>query len=384
MTETSLPTLPPPGEREPSRARSLHLPVLQEPCGLGFASPPRHETLQDGHQRTITYLRISLTDRCNYRCTYCMPSEGIELVPKADILRLPELEEIVSALIRVGVRRVRLTGGEPTVRKDLVDLVARLAGLGLADLSLSTNGQRLTELAQPLRRAGLHRINVSLDTLDAARFRRVTRRGQLAQVLAGLEAVRAAGFRHTKMNTVAMRGFNDDEVATLCRYAFERDFIPRFIELMPIGEGTLGYPGTFLPTTELRQILRREFGSLCALSAAEDRPPGVGPARYVGVSYQGQPRRVGLISAVSEPFCDSCNRIRLSATGSLHTCLAYDDATELADLLRSQDPALREPLARQRALRDRIQTVLQRKRSGHAFTSAGCGGPAKHMVAIGG
>lgn len=205
---------------------------------------------------------------------------------------------------------MRLTGGEPTVRKDLVDLVARLAGLGLADLSLSTNGQRLTELAQPLRRAGLHRINVSLDTLDAARFRRVTRRGQLAQVLAGLEAVRAAGFRHTKMNTVAMRGFNDDEVATLCRYAFERDFIPRFIELMPIGEGTLGYPGTFLPTTELRQILRREFGSLCALSAAEDRPPGVGPARYVGVSYQGQPRRVGLISAVSEPFCDSCGRHR--------------------------------------------------------------------------
>ena len=253
--------------------------------------------------------------------------------------------------------------------------MARLAGLGLEDLSLSTNGQRLTELAQPLRRAGLHRLNVSLDTLDAA-VSPVDATGS-----AGAGPRRARGGARRRLPPYqdqygGMRGFNDDEVAALCRYAFERDFIPRFIELMPMGEGALGYPGTFPTNYGAAADLCGVSLDRCAPSARQKTGARRGPARYVGVSYQGQPRRVGLISAVSEPFCDSCNRIRLSATGSLHTCLAYDDATELADLLRSPDPALREPMARQQALRERIQIVLQRKRSGHAFTSAGCGGPA--------
>jgi cyclic pyranopterin phosphate synthase len=289
---------------------------------------------------------------------------------------------------------VRLTGGEPTVRKDLIELVERLGRLGLADLALSTNGERLGELAKPLRSAGLHRLNVSLDTLDAEKFRRVTRRGQLARVLSGLEAAVAAGFTGTKLNTVAMQGFNDDELGALCRYAFERDFIPRFIEMMPMAEGALFYPGQFLPAATTRAILRREFGALLdEEEAASPPPPGVGPARYALVRHAGRVHRVGLISAVTEPFCDTCNRVRLSATGQLHACLAYDDAIDLRGILRAS--AAKTPLspeetpARQdAALLDRLigatRDGLLRKRPGHEFTRTGCGGPKKFMVSIGG
>jgi len=360
--------------------------------------------VHDGLNRAITYLRISLTDRCNYRCTYCMPEAGIELKPRSDLLSFEELETVVRALMRVGVRRVRLTGGEPTVRKDLIELVERLGQLGLDDLALSTNGERLEELALPLRRAGLHRLNVSLDTLDEAKFLRVTRRGNLERVLLGLEAARAAGFLSIKLNTVAMRGFNDDEIGALCRYAFARGFIPRFIELMPMAEGALFYPGSFLPAAETRATLRREFGATNVLeeaaAAAEalagtgprpgdagmphpPTPPGVGPARHLLVRHAGALHRVGLISAVTEPFCDTCNRVRLSATGQLHACLAYDDAIDLRWVLRRSASGESGD-----ALLDQLVSVaaegLQHKRPGHVFTPSGCGGPKKHMVAIGG
>ncbi len=365
--------------------RLLHLPILSS-AGTVLPRPSEFRRMQDAQQRAITYVRISLTDRCNYRCTYCMPADGVDLVDKTDILRFEEIELVVRALKAVGVRKVRLTGGEPTVRKDLVLLVERLAKLGLDDLSLSTNAERLGDLAKPLRDAGLHRLNVSLDTLDPARFAQVTRRGHLSRVLDGLEAARAVGFRHTKLNAVAMRGFNDDEVGALCRYAFDRDFIPRFIELMPMAEGALFYPGSFLPAAELRSLLVREFGALLPDAEVPGRSslPGVGPARYVGVMYQGTPRRVGLISAVTEPFCDTCNRVRLSATGELHACLAYDDAIDLRSIVRSSDPSLATPSARLDALIAQAQTGLLRKRSGHVFSPTGCGGPTKHMVSIGG
>ncbi|HMY58458.1 MAG TPA: radical SAM protein, partial [Pseudomonadota bacterium] len=203
------------GTTSRSGSSSLHLPIVDgKPAvrtGPGTAAGP----LVDGLSRSISYLRISLTDRCNYRCTYCMPDEGIDLAPRADVLSFEEIEHAVEALMRVGVRKVRLTGGEPTVRKDLIDLVQRLSRLGLDDLSLSTNGERLVELAAPLKDAGLHRLNVSVDTLREDRFLQVTRRGNLAQVLAGLDKARAVGFVHTKVNCVAMRGFNDDEFAAL-------------------------------------------------------------------------------------------------------------------------------------------------------------------------
>lgn len=371
-----------------------HLPVLK--------SGPPTGAISDGLRRVITYVRISLTDRCNYRCTYCMPEAGVELMPRSDLLSFEEITKVVQALMHVGVRRVRLTGGEPTVRKDLIELVEHLSQLGLDDLALSTNGERLLELCEPLYRAGLHRLNVSLDTLDAEKFYRITRRGKLGRVLSGLEAVRAVGFVSTKLNTVAMRGFNDDELGALCRYAWDRGFVPRFIELMPMAEGQLFYPGTFLSAAEIRAILEREFGPRLALGLAESEaaqkaagalPKGVGPARYDLFRYAGGVHRVGLISAVTEPFCDTCNRVRLSATGQLHACLAYDDAIDLRTILRQnpgpgpsqshdQDPQDdRDLFAR---LIEAAQSGLLKKRPGHTFDDAGCGGPKKYMVSIGG
>jgi cyclic pyranopterin phosphate synthase len=375
-----------PLRRLPVLAPAAIAPVVEDPAaGPVHAGADARAPLTDGLSRRIEYLRVSLTDRCNYRCTYCMPDEGVDLLPKPEILSFEEIERIIAALQKVGVRRVRLTGGEPTVRKDLLELVERLGRLGLDDLALSTNGERLVELAEPLRRAGLHRLNVSLDTLDADRFRRVTRRGRLDRVLAGLEAASAAGFRHTKINAVAMRGFNDDEIGALCRYAFARGFVPRFIELMPMADGALFYPGTFFPAAEIRAQLVREFGELVEpAAAAAEGLPGVGPARHVGVRFEGRVRRVGLISAVSEPFCDTCNRVRLSATGQLHACLAYDDAIDLRGPLRAGLAAGRRGAALVDPLVQLARAGLAHKRPGHVFTPSGCGGPQKHMVSIGG
>lgn len=357
----------------------FRLPVLSgKPLPLDAPGTSAGQ-LTDGLLRRISYLRVSLTDRCNYRCTYCMPEDGVDLAPRSDVLSFEEIEAAVASLMRVGVRRVRLTGGEPTVRKDLVNLVERLGRLGLDDLALSTNGERLVELAAPLKAAGLHRLNVSVDTLQPERFLSVTRRGDLGRVLAGLEAAQAVGFAHTKVNCVAMRGFNDDEIGALCRYCWDRDLIPRFIELMPMSDGLLFYPGTFLPVAELRQILTRELGPLLDTETGEPLP-GVGPARYAAVMYRGKLRQVGMISAVSEPFCDTCNRVRLSATGQLHACLAYDDAIDLRGVLRSG--FVGDDLV------DRLVQVarggLVDKRVGHVFSPTGCGGPRKHMVSIGG
>jgi cyclic pyranopterin phosphate synthase len=210
----------------------------------------------------------------------------------------------------------------------------------------------------------------------------------------------AAGFPSTKLNTVAMRGFNDDELGALCRYAWDHGFIPRFIELMPMAEGSLFYPGSFLPAQTVREILQNEFGPLAhsadTLDRPEPAPPGIGPARYSFVRYQGAARRFGLISAVTEPFCETCNRVRLSCTGELHACLAYDDATDLRSILReevrpdgnsdsssngssdSDDDALSLRLVAA------IKKSLENKRPGHVFSQGGCGGPKKHMVSIGG
>ncbi len=332
--------------------------------------------LSDGFARRVTYLRVSLTDRCNYRCHYCMPEEGVALAPKADVLTFEEVERVVRALMTLGVRRVRLTGGEPTVRKDLVELVARLAALGLDDLAMTTNGQLLAGLAAPLKRAGLTRLNVSVDTLDAERFHTITRRGDLRAVLDGLDASRAAGFTGTKLNAVVMGGVNDgDDLAAICRYAWARDFVPRFIEFMPMSEGALFQPGEFTPAAAIRARLERDFGPLVADDG--QGVPGVGPARYRRVqagAFAGA--RVGIISAVTEPFCETCNRMRLTATGRLHTCLALDDDVDLRGPLRAG--------ASDDALLDHVRAAVAAKKEGHAFTSCGAGAPRKHMVAIGG
>ena len=333
------------------------------------------DALIDGHARRITYLRVSLTDRCNYRCTYCMPEEGVDVVARAEVLSLEELEQVVAALCAIGVRRVRLTGGEPTIRHGLVELVARLAKLPLDDLALTTNGHTLREIAGPLKQAGLRRLNVSVDSLRPERFKAITRWGDLRRVLEGIEAARATGFVGTKLNVVALAGFNHDELADLCRYSWERDIVPRFIEWMPMSEGSLFAPGSFMPASAIREQLVASFGAI----ASDDGQgvPGAGPARYQRVtSGEFAGRRFGVISAVTEQFCDTCNRMRLSATGKLHSCLARDEELDLRAPLRSGANA------------DDLVALVRRaaaeKGLGHAFEANGCGGPRKHMVSIGG
>src|SRR3954469_22115188 len=201
------------------------------------------EPLVDPQARVIDYLRVSVTDRCNYACTYCMPDDGVEHAARADVLSFEEIAALVRVFVSLGVRRVRLTGGEPTVRRDLVVLVRLLRDIpGLDELALSSNGHLLAELAAPLREAGVDRLNISLDSLDPERFRRITRRGDLARVLAGIETARAAGFASIRLNTVAIRGGNDDELARICAWAWERDLLPRFIEEMPMADGRAYQP----------------------------------------------------------------------------------------------------------------------------------------------
>jgi cyclic pyranopterin phosphate synthase len=335
--------------------------------------------LVDSFERRVTYLRVSLTDRCNYRCTYCMPEEGVTLVPREDVLSYEELARVVAAFAQVGVRRVRLTGGEPTVRRDVVTCVEHLAAIpGIEQVVMTTNGHRLAELAAPLAAAGLKQVNVSVDTLDAEKFHAITRRGDLGRVLDGIEAARALGLP-VKMNVVALKGFNEGEVGALCDWAWDRDVVPRFIEWMPMSGGELYAPGSVLEAAEIRRLVEEHTGA----KLEPDDPPGAknatgepsayGPARYWRVPGRG---KVGIISAMSEHFCDTCNRVRLSATGALHTCLAYDDATDLRAILRGGGSDGDMLVA--------VRQALAGKRRGHEFSRQGCGAPRKHMVSIGG
>lgn len=337
------------------------------------------EPLIDPQRRRIDYLRLSVTDRCNYECTYCIPEGGVEHMPRADVLTFEEMSALVRVFVSLGVRRVRLTGGEPTVRRDLVDLVRLLRAIpGLEEIALSTNGHRLPELAEPLRAAGVDRLNVSLDSLDPARFQRITRRGDLARVLAGIEAARLAGFRSIKLNTVAIKGFNDDELAALAGWAWDRDLVPRFIEEMPMADGRLFLPGELLPAAEIRARIAAAFSAASVVPDEGGAHRGNGPARYFRLLPDkddgASTRRFGIISAMTEHFCASCNRVRLSATGALHTCLAFDDAVDLRGPLRVG------PEEVERAIR----AALAGKRPGHEFSLVGLGGPRKAMVQIGG
>jgi cyclic pyranopterin phosphate synthase len=327
--------------------------------------------LADRFARRIEYLRVSLTDRCNYRCTYCMPEEGVQLVPRADVLTFEELERLLGVFARLGVRRVRLTGGEPTVRKDMVDLVGRLAGVpGIEELAMTTNGHLLPDLAAPLRAAGLSEVNVSIDTLDRDRFRALTRRGDLDRVVAGIDAALAAGLE-VKLNAVALRGVNEDELAELCRFGWAKGATPRFIEHMPMSGGEIYSQARHLGAAEIRERIGSALGAEVAADPA-DRARPRGPARYFRVAGQ----RFGIISAMSEHFCSTCNRVRLTATGDLHACLAFDDATPLRELLRGG--------ASDEDLSVAIQSAVDGKREGHEFQIGGGGAPRKHMVAIGG
>src|SRR5437867_1156916 len=284
--------------------------------------------MRDPFGRDIDYLRISVTDRCNLRCIYCIP-EGMEWIEKADILSYEEIERLVRILGRLGLRRLRLTGGEPTVRRQLPRLVEMLVAIeGIEEISLSTNGLKLTELAAPLRRAGLSRVNVSLDSLDEGRFREITRGGDLRKVLAGIEAAEKEGLLPIKINVVVMRGKNDGEITDFALLTQQRPWNVRFIEMMPL-EGNVGeQEARYVSTDEVRRSLE----ALGGLEPAE-AVRGNGPATYF--RYPGAPGTVGFISPLNHNFCDRCNRLRLTANGRLRLCLFGDNEIDLATPLRA-------------------------------------------------
>jgi GTP 3',8-cyclase len=334
--------------------------------------------LADRQRRALEYLRISVTDRCNYRCTYCIPDDdaAVAHAPRADVLSFEEIVALARVFVSLGVRRLRLTGGEPTMRRELPTLAGKLRALpGVEELSLSTNGHLLEELAAPLRAAGVDRLNVSLDSLDPAKFRRITGRGDLSRVLAGLDAARAAGFAAIKLNTVAVKGFNDDELAAICAFAWQRGFVPRFIELMPMAAGQTWVPGELLAAAEIRASLVAAHPGARVVADVSGAVRGGGPARYYRLTGAEDARRFGIIAPMTEHFCDTCNRVRLSATGALHACLAHDDAVDLRGALRAGGSD---------AVVDAVTRALAMKRDGHEFQLVGLGGPRKAMVQIGG
>lgn len=352
----------------------VHLPVVGAAPPAPLVGDVPADPLVDGFARRIRYLRVSVTDRCNYRCTYCMPEELADQLafhPRSEVLTFEELERLVRVFARLGVRKVRLTGGEPTVRKGIVELVGRIARVpGIDQVVMTSNGHLLDQLAGPLAAAGLSGLNVSLDTLDPARFAALTGRGDLSRVRAGIDAAAAAGIA-LKLNAVALRGVNDHELVALCAFAWERGAVPRFIEHMPMSGGALYDRGAELTAAQIRGALEAALGPLVA-----HRSPGrdAGPARYWAVAATG--REVGIISAMSEHFCDDCNRLRLTATGALHACLGHDDAISLRDVIRgggSDEDVVRA-----------IAAAVTGKRAGHDFDRAGGGAPQKHMIGIGG
>ncbi len=284
---------------------------------------------KDAYDRPINYLRISVTDRCNLRCVYCMPPEGVQTRPHEEILSYEEIELVVQAAVSLGIHKVRLTGGEPLVRLDVVDLVRMLADIpGIDDLAMTTNSTLLARYAHDLAEAGLKRVNVSLDTLDAERFRRITRRDGLSAVLDGLAAAREAGLLPIKINTVVVRGLNDDEVLDFARLTLTRDWHVRFIEMMPIGKSTIWSGDGYMSCAEIRGKIENELAKLQPFKLKS----GCGPARYYRLP--DALGAIGFISPISHHFCYRCNRLRLTADGRLRPCLLSDYELDLRTPLR--------------------------------------------------
>ena len=285
--------------------------------------------MRDSYARKIDYLRISITDRCNLRCRYCMPEDGVESVGHDAVLSYEELYRVARVAVEQGVRKIRLTGGEPLVRKGVVDFIASLVQLPQQpELTLTTNGILLAEQAQQLKQAGLSRINVSLDSLQPERFRQITRRDGLERVLQGLAAAAAAGFDPLKINMVPIRGVNADEIADFARLSFEHPWQIRFIEFMPVSTGLDYRPEQLYPAEQIKADLQQ-----VAELVPEDRQGILGPARIYRL--QGAQGTVGIIHAVSDHFCNDCNRLRLTADGQLRPCLLSDREIDLRSVLRA-------------------------------------------------
>lgn len=322
------------------------------------APPPLQTTpvadLVDHYGRRIRYLRLSVTDRCDFRCTYCM-AEDMTFLPRSEVMSLEECLRVVRAFVALGVDKVRLTGGEPLVRRDILWLMERVSALpGVRELVLTTNGSQLAGMAQAVRDAGIKRINISIDSLRPDRFREITRVGDLSKVLAGIDAAVAAGFAGIKLNTVMLRGFNDDEFEDLVDFAVARDIDISFIEEMPLGDTGHLRADTCMTQDKVLPRLQSRYG----LDATSEDSGG--PARYWRMP--GSRTRVGFISPHSHNFCDSCNRVRVTATGDLYPCLGQNDMLPLLPVLRGDAVDDRDT-----ALLDAIRQSMGIKPKGHEF-----------------
>lgn len=331
--------------------------------------------LIDPFARAITYLRVSVTDRCDFRCVYCM-SENMQFLPKKELLTLEELDRLCSTFVGMGVQKLRITGGEPLVRRDIMTFfkaMSRHLDTGaLQELTLTTNGSQLERFADDLYAAGMRRINVSLDTLDDDKFARVTRWGRLPQVLKGLDAAQRAGLR-VKINAVALKGFNEDELFTMTQWCASRDMDLTWIEVMPMGDmGETDRIGQYWSLNDVRDALRTQY----TLTDLTERSGG--PARYVRIEETGQ--KIGFITPLSHNFCESCNRVRLTCTGELYMCLGQEDMADLRAPLRDH-PNTSEPLEKA------IRRAIERKPKGHDFDYSRqqiSGQMSRHMSHTGG
>ncbi|WP_137679679.1 GTP 3',8-cyclase MoaA [Aurantiacibacter suaedae] len=329
------------------------------------------QPLVDAFQRRISYLRLSVTDRCDLRCTYCMP-EAMQFLPKKDVLSLEELHKLSLGMIDRGITKIRLTGGEPLVRRDVIELIRALGrkiGDGLDELTLTTNGTRLEEFAEDLFAAGVRRINVSLDTMDSALFEQLSRRDRLVKVLRGISAAQEAGLK-VKLNTVALKGLNEEEIPFLVEWAHARGADMTLIEIMPLGEIEGERSDHYLPLPVVRDRLEQRW----TLTDIADSTGG--PARYVRVEETGG--RLGFITPLTNNFCASCNRIRITATGQLYACLGGAEMVDLRAALRSDAPDAR--------LAEALDEAMRIKPEKHHFRIEQGSGPAqpRHMSVTGG
>lgn len=328
------------------------------------------DKLIDRFGRHIDYIRLSVTDRCDFRCVYCM-TEDMTFLPRKQILSLEELYEVARAFTELGVKKIRLTGGEPMVRNDVMTLIDKLGELpGLEELLLTTNGAQLDKYAGPLKSAGVNRLNISIDSLDPERFRRISRVGKLEKVLAGIDAAREAGFDRIRLNAVIMRGYNEDEVLPLTRYALDRDIDIAFIEEMPLGEvSDHDREETTCSNDWVRGVIEQHF----ELLGSTERTAG--PSRYVQVV--GHKSRIGFISPVSHNFCADCNRVRVTVEGRLLLCLGNEHSVDLRAVMR--DPAMDE-----QDLKQAIVAAMDLKPERHYFYDKDHAQPVRLMNMTGG
>jgi cyclic pyranopterin phosphate synthase len=327
--------------------------------------------LKDKFGRVHDSLRISVTDRCNIRCFYCMPEEGVQFTDRGEILTFEEIERFVRAAAPLGITKLRLTGGEPLVRRDLPRLIERLASIpGIRDIALTTNAVLLEKHAQDLYSAGLRRLNIHLDTLDRERFKFITRRDDLPRVLAGIDEAVRVGFEKIKFNVVAVKGLIEPDIVPMARYCRERGFEPRYIEFMPLDSQSLWDRGKVLLADDMIAMIAREIGPLEAVPDADPRAPATEYRYTDGVG------RLGFIASVSKPFCLNCNRLRLTSDGKLRYCLFAIEETDVKGLLRAH------------ATDEEIEAVIRRNVSekwlGHEINSSKFVPPPRPMYAIGG